>query len=184
MFSGSQLRSDGVPFAGGQFGEVLSFLRPTVQTIIECLPCRGQSRLSGFCCAHQLCVRSPCQHISRAHLITTAVRYQLRAQGRYFVPEPNMVGGVTGRSPGERPHDGIAGESPVPLGRTFPAKAGPRLNAGSVRLQMIHFALWVVPRNLTGVNLYQSFWIFFLLSLIINPHLEMCFENVFLVDEK
>ena len=27
--------------------------------------CRGQSRLSGFCCAHRLCVRSPCQHISR-----------------------------------------------------------------------------------------------------------------------
>ena len=28
-------------------------------------PARGQSRLSGFCCAHRLCVRSPCQHISR-----------------------------------------------------------------------------------------------------------------------
>ena len=27
--------------------------------------CRGQSRLSGFCCAHRLCVWSPCQHISR-----------------------------------------------------------------------------------------------------------------------
>ena len=27
--------------------------------------CRGQSRLSGFCCAHWLCVRSLCQHISR-----------------------------------------------------------------------------------------------------------------------
>ena len=43
----------------------------------------------------------------------TAVRYQLRAQGRYFVPGPNMFGGITGRSPGERPHYGIAGESPT-----------------------------------------------------------------------
>ena len=43
----------------------------------------------------------------------TAARYQLRAQGRYFVPEPNMFGGVAGRSPGERPHDVIAGESPA-----------------------------------------------------------------------
>ena len=42
---------------------------------------------------------------------TAAVRYQLRAQGRYFVPGPNMFGGITGRSPGERPHYGIAGET-------------------------------------------------------------------------
>ena len=48
-----------------------------------------------------------------AHLMETAARYQLRAQGRYFVPEPNMFGGVAGRSPGERPHDVIAGESPA-----------------------------------------------------------------------
>ena len=26
---------------------------------------RGQSRLSGFCCANRLCVRSPCHHNSR-----------------------------------------------------------------------------------------------------------------------
>ena len=51
----------------------------------------------------------------------TAVRYQLRAQGRYFVPGPNMFGGITGRSPGERPHYGIAGESPTFSG-TFPGK--------------------------------------------------------------
>ena len=48
-----------------------------------------------------------------AHLMKTAVRYQLRAQGRYFVPEPNMFGGVAGRSPGERPHDVIAKRDPV-----------------------------------------------------------------------
>ena len=42
----------------------------------------------------------------------TAARYQLRAQGRSFVPRPNKFGGITGRSPGERPHYEIAGESP------------------------------------------------------------------------
>ena len=68
---------------------------------------------TGFALGHRASTFHAC-----AHLITTAVRYQLRAQGRYFVPEPNMVGGVTGRSPGERPHDGIAGE-------TFPAKRDP-----------------------------------------------------------
>ena len=63
-----------------------------------------------------------------AHLIKTAARYQLRAQGRYFVPEPNMFGGVAGRSPGERPHDVIAGES----SRTFPAKRDPVWTQGTV----------------------------------------------------
>ena len=63
---------------------------------------------TGFALGHRASTFHAC-----THLITTAVRYQLRAQGRYFVPEPNMVGGVTGRSPGERPHDGIAGESPA-----------------------------------------------------------------------
>ena len=63
------------------------------------------------------CDRSPCQHISRiSHIIelTTAecgINYKPKVI--YFVPEPNMVGGVTGRIPGERPHDGIAGESPA-----------------------------------------------------------------------
>ena len=63
---------------------------------------------TGFALGHRASTFHAC-----AHLITTAVRYQLRAQGRYFVPKPNMVGGVTGRSPGERPHDGIAGEIPA-----------------------------------------------------------------------
>ena len=63
---------------------------------------------TGFALGHRASTFHAC-----AHLKTTAVRYQLRAQGRYFVPEPNMVGGVTRRSPGERPHDGIAGESPA-----------------------------------------------------------------------
>ena len=47
-----------------------------------------------------------------AHLMKTSARYQLRAQGRSFVPGPNKFGGITGRSPGERPHYGIAGGSP------------------------------------------------------------------------
>ena len=54
----------------------------------------------------------------------TAVRYQLRAQGCYFVPGPNMFGGITGRSPGERPHYEIAG------GKS--RQTGPDVNAGTV----------------------------------------------------
>ena len=39
-------------------------------------------------------------------------------QGRFSSPEPNMFGGDAGTSPGERPHDVIAGESPAR--RDFP----------------------------------------------------------------
>ena len=52
-------------------------------------------------------------------LMKTAARYHLRAQGRSFVPGPNKFGGITGRSPGERPHYGIAGGSPAPANGTW-----------------------------------------------------------------
>ena len=61
----------------------------------------------------------------------TAARYQLRAQGRSFVPGPNKFGGITGRSPGERPHYGIAGESPACRGKS--RQTGPDVNAGRER---------------------------------------------------
>ena len=61
---------------------------------------------TGFALGHRASTFHAC-----AHLITTAVRYQLRAQGRFSSLEPNMFGGDAGRSPGERPHDVIAGES-------------------------------------------------------------------------
>ena len=103
------------PVCRGQFGEVLSFLRPTVQTIIECPRLPGTITVewffavrTGFALGHRASTFRAC-----AHLITTAVRYQLRAQGRFSSPEPNMFGGDAGRSPGERPHDVIAGESPT-----------------------------------------------------------------------
>ena len=59
---------------------------------------------TGFALGHRASTFRAC-----AHLITTAVRYQLRAQGRFSSPEPNMFGGDAGKSPGERPHDVIAG---------------------------------------------------------------------------
>ena len=62
------------------------------------------------------------------HLMKTAARYQLRAQGRSFVPGPNKFGGITGRSPGERPHYGIVGESPACRGKS--RQTGPDVNAG------------------------------------------------------
>ena len=68
------------PVYRGQFGEVLSFLRPTVHTVFSNAPTfRGQSRPSGFGCVldHSATTFGAC-----AHLMKTAVRYQLRAQGR------------------------------------------------------------------------------------------------------
>ena len=59
------LRSDGVPFAGDSLERSYLFYDRPSRLSSNAPACRGQSRLSGFCCAHQLCVRSPCQHISR-----------------------------------------------------------------------------------------------------------------------
>ena len=98
------------PVYRGQFGEVLSFLWPTVHTTFSNAPTfRGQSRLSDFGCALD---HSATRFRACAHLMKTAVRYQLRAQGRSPLPGPNMFGGTTGRNPSERPHYGIAGGSP------------------------------------------------------------------------
>ena len=60
----------------------------------------------------------------------TAVRYQLGAKGRSFVPRPNKFGGITGRSPGERPHYGIAGESPACRGKS--RQTGPDVTQGKM----------------------------------------------------
>ena len=85
------------PVYRGQFGEVLSFLWPTVHTTFSNAPTfRGQSRLSDFGCALD---HSATRFRACAHLMRTAVRYQLRAQGRSPLPGPNMFGGTTGRSP-------------------------------------------------------------------------------------
>ena len=59
------LRSDGVPFAGDSLERSYLFYDRPSRLSSNAPACRGQSRLSGFCCAHRLCVRSPCQHISR-----------------------------------------------------------------------------------------------------------------------
>ena len=76
------------PVYRGQFGEVLSFLWPTVHTIFSNAPTfRGQSRLSDFGCALD---HSATRFRTCAHLMKTAVRYQLRAQGRSPLPGPNM----------------------------------------------------------------------------------------------
>ena len=119
------LRSHQVPFAGDSLERSYLFY-DWPSTLSSNAPAfRGQSRLSGFCCANGLCVRSPCHHNSRIHLMKTAARYQLRAQGRSFVPGPNKFCGITGRSRGERPHYEIAGESPA-------RQTGPDVNAGIV----------------------------------------------------
>ena len=113
-------RSDGSPVCRGQFGEVLIFYdRPSTRSS-NAPACRGQSRLSGFCCAHRLCVRSPCQHISRMRTFdeNSCAISITSPKVDFSSPEPNMFGGDAGTSPGERPHDVIAGESPAR--RDFP----------------------------------------------------------------
>ena len=54
-----------VPFAGDSLERYLSFTtdRPHDHRIPP--PAGDNHGWSGFCCAHRLCVRSPCQHISR-----------------------------------------------------------------------------------------------------------------------
>ena len=59
------LHSDGVPFAGDSLERSYLFYDRPSRLSSNAPACQGQSRLSGFCCAHRLCVRSPCQHISR-----------------------------------------------------------------------------------------------------------------------
>ena len=59
------LRSDGVPFAGDSLERSYLFYDRPSRLSSNAPTCRGQSRLSGFCCAHRHCIRSPCQHISR-----------------------------------------------------------------------------------------------------------------------
>ena len=80
-----------------------------------------------------------------AHVMKTAARYQLRAQGRSIVLGPNKFGGITGRSPGERPHYGIAGESPACQGKS--RQTGPNVNAGCVNVS----ALTLKPITMSGL---------------------------------
>ena len=91
------------PVHRGQFGEALSFLRPTVHTIPECPRFPGTITADWF----WLCVRSPCTLDENSCAISITSPRSLSPQ--HFVPGPNMFGGTTGRSPGERPHYGIAG---------------------------------------------------------------------------
>ena len=53
---------------------------------------------------------------AQIHYVNYYINYE--PQGRFSSPEPNMFGGDAGTSPGERPHDVIAGESPAR--RDFP----------------------------------------------------------------
>ena len=61
-------RSDLVPFAGDSLERSYLFYdRPS--TLSSNAPAfRAQSRLSGFCCANRLCVRSPSHHNSRMRI--------------------------------------------------------------------------------------------------------------------
>ena len=81
------LRSDGVPFAGTVWRGLIFFTtdRPDYHRMP---PPAGDNHgwvvfavRTGFALGHRASTFHAC-----AHLITTAVRYQLRAQGRYFVP--------------------------------------------------------------------------------------------------
>ena len=93
---------------------------------------RGQSRLSGFCCANGLCVRSllPPQ-FAHAHIWWKQLRdINYEPKVALSSPDPNKFGGITGRSPGERPHYGIAGDSPACRGKS--RQKGPDVIAGII----------------------------------------------------
>ena len=125
------LRSHQVPFALDSLERSYLFYdRPS--TLSSNAPAfRGQSRLSGFCCANGLCVRSPCHHNSRMRTFDeNSCAISITSPRSLFVPGPNKFGGITGRSPGERPHYEIAGESPACRGKS--RQAGPDVNAGLV----------------------------------------------------
>ena len=96
-------------------------LRPTVHTIIECPRLPGTITVEWFLAsAHRLCVRSPCQHISRKRTFDeNSCAISITSPKVDFRPRnPTCYGGDAGTSPGERPHDVIAGESPAR--RDFP----------------------------------------------------------------
>ena len=83
------------PVYQGQFGEVLFFFNDQPSTLSSNAPTfRGQSRLSGFGCGlgHSAITFRAC-----AHLMKTAVRYQLRAQGcsplNILSPDPTCLVG-------------------------------------------------------------------------------------------
>ena len=63
---------------------------------------------TGFALGHRASTFRAC-----AHLMKQLRDINYEPQGRFSSPEPNMFGGDAGTSPGERPHDVIAGESPA-----------------------------------------------------------------------
>ena len=76
------------PVYRGQFGlwrGLIFFTTDRPHYILKCPHFPGTITAEWF----WLCIRSQCHHMSCmlcAHLMKTAVRYQLRAQGRSFVP--------------------------------------------------------------------------------------------------
>ena len=123
-------RSDGSPVCRGQFGEVLIFYdRPSTWSS-NAPACRGQSRLSGFCCAHRLCVRSPCQHISRMRTFDeNSCAISITSPKVDFRPRnPTCLVGTRGQVPASVHTMWLPGK--VPLGGTFPAKRGPVWTGG------------------------------------------------------
>ena len=103
------------PLHRGQFGEVLSFLRQTVHTILWMPTLSGDNHSwSGFGCA-----------LGHAHiLMKTAVRYQLWAQGHsplnILSPDPTCLVGPPGDVPASVHTMVLPGK--VPLSGTFPSK--------------------------------------------------------------
>ena len=119
------LRSDGVPFAGDSLERSYLFYDRPSRLSSNAPACRGQSRLSDFCCAHRLCVRSPCQHISRMRTFdNNSCAISITSPRSLFRP-PNPTWSVG--SPGEVPASvhtmGLPGKV-LPSG-TFPLSGTP-----------------------------------------------------------
>ena len=86
------LHSDGVPFAGDSLERSYLFYDRPSRLSSNAPACRGQSRLSGFCYAHRLCVRSPCQHISRMRTFdNNSCAISITSPRSFFVPGTQHV---------------------------------------------------------------------------------------------
>ena len=82
----------------------------------------GQSRLSGFCCANRLCVRSPCHHNSRMRTFDKKQLCDINYEPKVAIlsPDPTCLVGSPGEVPASVHTMGLPGK--VPLSGTFPGK--------------------------------------------------------------
>ena len=109
------------PVCRGQFGEVLSFLWPTVHTIIECPRFPGTITVEWFLLCERGCAlghRATTIHAC-AHLMKQLRDINYEPKVALFVPGRNKFGGITGeKSPASVHTMGLPGKVPLAGGKS------------------------------------------------------------------